>query len=560
MSTTHEGRTRKETAFPTMLGQSVRANRTSRWNRRCVRSPSVWLKVFVLGTVLATIGRAANFPLAEYTIAKLQEQMKSGNVSSLQVVDAYLARIAELDDAGPQLHAVIELNPDARAIATERDAERKAGKVRGPLHGIPVLLKDNIATADKMETTAGSLALVGMKPSADAPLVARLREAGAVILGKTNLSEWANFRSTHSTSGWSARGGQTKNPYALDRSPSGSSSGSAVAVSANLCMVAIGTETDGSIVSPSSVCGIVGIKPTVGLISRGGIIPISASQDTAGPMARTVTDAATLLSVLAAKKDPDDVAAKKRPANLNTDYVSWLIPGALRGARLGLVTGPFGLDDRLNPLREAAVARLKAAGAEIVLIGEFPGFKKADDPELEVLLYEFKDGVNHYLESIQPRTRIRLLSDILDFNRARAEQEMPHFGQELLAKADMKGPLTEKAYLDARAASLRATRTEGIDALMTKHKLDALISLTAGPAWLRDSINGDSYTGGSSSPAAVAGYPSITVPAGEYRGLPIGMLFYGAPWTEGKLLAYAADFEVIMNARREPKLAPTVTP
>lgn len=511
------------------------------------------LVVFALIVVLVR----GEFAFTEATIGDLQAKMESGRLTSAQLTQAYLDRIAAIDKAGPKIHAVIELNPDALAVARERDAERKAGKVRGPLHGIPVLLKDNIGTADKMETTAGSLALVGAKPAVDASLVAQLRSAGAVILGKTNLSEWANWRSTKSSSGWSGRGGQTRNPYALDRNTSGSSSGSAAAVAADLCVVAVGSETDGSIVSPSSVCGLVGIKPTVGLISRHGVIPISASQDTAGPMARTVRNAALLLEAMAAD-DPRDPVTTTRPPELDTHFAVGLKPGALRGARLGVVRGPFGMDPRLQPILDAAITKLKAAGAEVIDLGELPDFNKAGDAEFEVLLYEFKDGINAYLASLGPKAPLKTLADLIAWNKAHAAEEMSFFGQELFERSEAKGPLTEQAYLDARATSLKWARTEGIDALLAKHKLDALVSLANGQAWMIDPVNGDAYTGGASSPAAVAGYPSVTVPAGDYHGLPIGILFYGAAWTDGNLLAYAAEFEAATKARRAPTFPATV--
>jgi amidase len=516
------------------------------------------MKTRLLLVFCLVVGSAwAGFPYAEATISDLQAQMAAGKLTAAQLTSAYLQRIAEVDRAGPRLNTVIELNPDALAIARQLDAERKAGKVRGPLHGIPVLIKDNIATADKMETTAGSLALVGAKPLHDAALVEQLRTAGAVILGKTNLSEWANFRGDKSISGWSGRGGLTHNPYALDRNTSGSSSGSAAAVSANLCVVAVGSETDGSIVSPASVNGIVGIKPTVGLVSRTGIIPISASQDTAGPMARTVRDAALLLSVMAAD-DAKDAATQTRPAGFARDFGAQLKPGALKGARLGVIRGPFGLDARLNPLLDAAIEKMKAAGAEVVDLGEFPDFNKAGDAELEVLLYEFKNGLNAYLAGLGEKSPIKTLAEAMAFNRAHAAQELAFFGQELMEKAEAKGPLTDKAYLDARATCVKVCRTEGIDALLAKQHLDALVSISNGPAWLTDPVNGDPYTGGSSSPAAVAGYPSVSVPAGEYHGLPIGLSFYGAAWTEAKLISLAADFEAAAQARREPKFPGTV--
>jgi len=514
----------------------------------------LWL-VFCLVAAVAW----ADFPYAEATIEGLQAEMVAGRLTSVALTDAYLRRIAEVDQAGPKLNAVIELNPDARAIAQQLDAERLAGRVRGPLHGIPVLIKDNIATADRMETTAGSLALVGQKPPRDAAIVTQLRAAGAVILGKTNLSEWANFRGDKSVSGWSGRGGQTRNPYALDRNTSGSSSGSAAAVAANLCVVAVGTETDGSIVSPASVCGIVGIKPTVGLVSRTGIIPISVSQDTAGPMARTVKDAAILLEALA-QADRQDESTLQRPDRTNVMFSRQLGPHALRGARLGVIRGPFGLDARLNPLLDAAIASLKAAGAEVVDLGELPEFNLAGDAELEVLLYEFKAGLNAYFGSLGDNSPIKSLEDLLAFNRSHASQELKFFGQELVEKAAAKGPLTDAAYREARATCIKVMRTEGIDALLARHRLDALVSLTNGPAWMIDPVNGDHYTGGSSSPAAVAGYPSITVPAGDYQGLPVGISFYGAAWTEAKLLALAADFEAVTQARREPSYGATLFP
>jgi amidase len=512
--------------------------------------------LLVLCLTLVTTAQAA-FPHAEATIAGLQEQMQSGQLTSAALTTAYLARIAEVDQAGPKLNAIIELNPDALAIAQQLDAERKAGKMRGPLHGIPVLIKDNIATADKMETTAGSLALVGARPLRDAAIVAQLRAAGAVILGKTNLSEWANFRGEKSTSGWSGRGGQTHNPYVLDRNPSGSSSGSAAAVAANLCVVAVGTETDGSIHSPASICGVVGIKPTVGLLSRTGIVPISFSQDTAGPMARTVRDAALLLEALTAV-DPHDAATAKRPAGLNLEYGAQLKPGALRGARLGVIRGPFGLDARLKPMLDSAIEKMKAAGAVVVDLGEFPDFNKARGPEMEVLLYEFKGSLNAYLATLGPTASVKTLADVIVFNEAHAAQELAFFGQEWLVRAQAKGPLAEQAYLDARAACLKIMRTEGIDALLTKHKLDALVSLTGGTAWLTDPIHGDPYPSGSFSPAAVAGYPSVTMPAGDFRGLPVGISFYGAAWSEARLLSLAADIEAVTQARREPKFLTTL--
>lgn len=479
--------------------------------------------------------------------------MAAGRTDSVQLTDAYLARIAALDRAGPRLGAVIELNPEARTIAAERDAERKAGRVRGPLHGLPILIKDNIATADQMQTTAGSLALVGARPGRDAALVTRLRAAGAVILGKTNLSEWANFRSWPSISGWSARGGQTRHPYDPARNPSGSSSGSAVAVSANLCVVSVGTETDGSIVSPASICGIVGVKPTVGLVSRRGIIPISVSQDTAGPMARTVRDAAILLGVLAGADD-EDAATGGHPADLPTDYTVALRPGALKGARLGVMRGPFGMRPPTESLLAAAIAQLRAAGAEVIDPIEVPTAGQLGGAEMTVLLHEFKDGVNAYLATLGPGAPVKSLADLIAFNVRHAAEEMPFFGQSLFEQAEAKGPLTDPAYLAARAECLRLARTEGIDRVLREHRLDAIVALTSGPAWLIDPVNGDAFTGGSSRLAAVAGYPSVTVPAQQLGGLPVGLSFFGAAWSEAELLALAYDYEQQTRARVPPSL------
>ena len=513
------------------------------------------IRLLLFCVLLATM--RASFPFAEATIPELQEQMKTGKLTSTELTGAYLHRIADLDKTGPTLNAVIEVNPDALNIAQQLDAERRAGHVRGPLHGIPILIKDNIATADKMQTTAGSLALVGAKPPRDAAIVARLREAGAVILGKTNLSEWANFRGTSSVSGWSGRGGQTHNPYALDRNPSGSSSGSAVAVSANLCVVAVGTETDGSIVSPASVNGVVGVKPTVGLVSRTGIIPISASQDTAGPMARTVGDAAILLKVLAGY-DASDAATAAMAVEGHAN-LAWSAPvNALKGARLGLLRGPFGFRPKMEPVLAELVAALRAAGAEVIDLGEFPALRDAGDPETEVLRYEFKDGLNAYLATLGPDAPVKTLADLIAFNEAHRDRELPLFGQETFLKSQAKGPLTEQAYLDARASCLRIARRDGIDALMDKNNVDALVALTTGPATLTDPVNGGYSTGGSSSLAAVAGYPSVTVPAASVMGLPVGLSFFGRAWTEAKLLALAADFEAHTHARREPQFLATV--
>lgn len=497
------------------------------------------------------------FPFAGATIDGLQSRMASGKLSARELTAAYLTRIAQIDQAGPSLHAVIEVNPDALEIAVRLDAERKAGRVRGPLHGIPVLIKDNIATLDRMETTAGSLALVGARPMHDAFIVARLREAGAVILGKTNLSEWANFRARSSTSGWSARGGLTRNPYVLDRNPSGSSSGSAVAVAADLCVVAVGTETDGSIVSPSSVCGIVGMKPTVGLVSRAGIIPIAASQDTAGPMARTVRDAAILLGVLAGV-DPHDAVTETRPSDLPGNFVPGLVAEGLKGARIGIVRGPFGFQPRVDAVMNDVVATLRAAGAEVVDPINLPVVAQLAVPETEVLLYEFKAGLNGWFTSLGANATVRSVAELIAFNEAHRTQELPFFSQELLVRAQAKGPLTEKAYRDARELCLKLARIDGIDAAVDAHRIDALVAITNGPAAPTDLVNGDRGTGSSSTLAAVAGYPSVTVPAAQMSGLPVGVSFFGRAWSEAELLAFASDFETRTHARRAPNFSPTI--
>lgn len=526
------------------------------------RCRCLWPKIVGLGLacVFADLpALQAAFPFAEATIDELQRRMAAGELTARMLTHAYLERIAAVDRSGPRLNAVIEVNPDALAIAAELDAERRAGKVRGPMHGIPVLLKDNIATADRMETTAGSLALVGVKPVSDAHIVSRLREAGAVILGKTNLSEWANFRGSNSTSGWSGRGGQTRHPYALDRNPSGSSSGSAVAVAANLCVAAIGTETNGSIVSPSSVCGIVGVKPTVGLVSRAGIIPISASQDTAGPMTRTVRDAAIVLAALAGP-DPRDPSPLPRPDGLRTDYVADVRIEALRGVRLGVLRGPFGFRAWMEPVWAKAIAVLREAGAEVVELGDYGGARQIGAASFEVMLYEFKTGVNAYLAEVAPQTKIKNLADVIAFNREHADRELALFGQETLIQAQAKGPLTDPAYQEALATSRRLSRAEGIDAMLAQHRLDGLVALTTGPAGVSDPIFGGAAGGygGSSGLAAVAGYPSVTVPAAILRGLPVGVSFFGKAWSEGQLLAFTFDFEQRTRARFEPDFRPTI--
>jgi amidase len=452
------------------------------------------------------------------------------------------------------LNSVIELNPDALEIADALDKERKAKGPRGPMHGIPVLIKDNLDTGDKMMTTAGSLALVGAPASKDAFVAKKLRDAGAVILGKTNLSEWANIRSSHSSSGWSGRGGQTKNPYALDRNPCGSSSGSGAAVAANLCAVAIGTETDGSIVCPSNANGLVGIKPTVGLASRSGIIPISHSQDTPGPMARSVRDAAILLSVMAGT-DPADPATAEASSKAG-DYTKFLDPNGLKGARIGVARKYAGFSEAVDKVFEQALKALKQQGAELADPADIPSYGKFGDTELTVLLYELKADLDKYLAA-RPEAPVHSLKNVIDFNERNKEKEMPYFGQDLFIQAQAKGPLTEKEYLDALEANHRLARKEGIDAIMDQHNLDALVAPTAGPAWLTDLVDGDHGAGDSSSPAAVAGYPDITVPMGFVFGLPVGISFFGRAWSEPLLIKLAYAFEHATRVRKPPQFLAT---
>jgi amidase len=498
------------------------------------------------------------FALEEFTIAGLQAGMEHGTMTARSITQQYLDRILELNLSGPRLRHVIETNPDALALADTLDQERKAGKVRGPLHGIPILLKDNIDTADRMTTTAGSFALLDSIPLQDAFIAARLRAAGAILLGKTNLSEWANFRSTHSSSGWSGRGGQAKNPYVLDRNPCGSSSGSGGAVSANLCAAAIGTETDGSIVCPSSANGIVGIKPTLGLVSRAGIIPIAHSQDTAGPMARTVTDAAIILGVLAGV-DPRDSATSDSRTRGQTEYTRYLDRNGLRGARIGVArTKFFGYSDVTDKVINDAIAAMKAEGAVIVDPANIATAGKFDDSEFDVLLYEFKADLNKYLASLGPKAPRRTLEAIIAFNDQHKELEMVWFGQEIMIQAQAKGPLTEKKYRDALAKNLKMSRTDGIDATMNKYKLDAIVAPTGSPAWVTDLVNGDHFSGASSTPAAVAGYPNINVPAGNSRDLPIGISFFGRAYSEPTLIKLAYAYEQATSHRRPPTFIPTL--
>jgi amidase len=495
--------------------------------------------------------------LEEQTVAELQAGMRSGAYTARSIAERLLTRVDEIDRRGPAVNSIIELNPDALAIADARDQERRAGRLRGPLHGIPILLKDNIDTADRMRTSAGSLALVESVAARDAFLVERLRDAGAVILGKTNLSEWANFRSTHSTSGWSARGGQTKNPYVLDRNPCGSSSGSGAAVSASLAPLAVGTETDGSIVCPASACGIVGIKPTLGLVSRAGVIPIAHSQDTAGPMARTVADAAALLGVLAGI-DPRDRATAASRGRAQTDYTRNLDPAGLRGARIGVARNYFGFNDAVDRVMNEAVAAMKSAGAIVVDPANIETRGKFDDSEFEVLLYEFKADLDAYLGRLGPRAPAKSLAGLIEFNERNREREMPFFGQEIFVMAQKKGPLTTRAYRLALAKNHRLSRTEGIDAVIAKHRLDAIVAPTGSPAWPTDLLNGDHFTGGSSTMAAVAGYPNVTIPAGYVHGLPVGISFFASAYSEPTLIKLAYALEQTLKARTPPRFLATV--
>lgn len=497
--------------------------------------------------------------LEEQSIAALQAQLSSGSLSGVELAQAYLDRIAATNETGPELRAVIEINPDALAIAASLDLERGQGITRGPLHGIPVLVKDNLDTNDAMLTTAGSLALADTRAGADAAVIARLRAAGAVLLGKTNLSEWANFRSANSTSGWSGRGGQCLNPYQLDRSPSGSSGGSGIAAAASLAAGTLGTETNGSILSPAGVNGIVGVKPTVGLTSRTGCIPIAASQDTIGPMCRTVADAALLLAAIAGP-DPADAATLGAPRE-RWDLDAILDPNGLKGARIGVARKVYwGYQPQTDAVAESALDALRAAGAEVIDPADIPSAEELaggwppppTDDQLNVLLYEFKAGINAYLATRGERSRVKTLADLIAFNEAHRDAEMPWFGQDLFEKAQEKGPLTDQSYRDSLARNQRRSREEGIDAALKEHQLDALVMPTTGPAWKIDLVNGGGSKGGSSTPAALAGYPAVTVPMGMVHGLPVGLTFMGTAWSEPLLLKLAFAFEQATMARRPP--------
>jgi amidase len=492
--------------------------------------------------------------LDEVTIAGMQEWLKLGKYTSEDIVKMYLGRIQDIDKNGPALNSIIEINPDAVAIAKQLDSERQSGKLRGALHGIPIVIKDNLDTADKMATTAGSLALVKNIAQKDAFIVSKLRDAGAIILAKTNLSEWANFRSNRSSSGWSGRGGQTRNPYMINRNPCGSSSGTAVAVSANLCVAGIGTETDGSVVCPSSINGLVGIKPTVGLCSRSGIIPISKSQDTAGPMTRTVTDAAILLGVLTGV-DPNDPATGESEGKVFTDYTQYLVNDGLKGVRIGVARNFFGFHEQVDAIMEKALLALHELGANLIDPANIEFLKESGEAEFQILLYEFKDGLTRYFADMNPEVGIKTLDDLIKFNEEHADEELRYFKQELLIEAAKKGPLTDNRYLQALASARKYSRESGIDSIMRRRSLDVIIAPTGGPAWVTDLINGDRYLGGSSTPAATAGYPNITVPAGFIEGLPVGISFIGKAWDEPLILKCAFAFEQATKHRKAPEFA-----
>ena len=499
--------------------------------------------------------QSESFEFDEISVDDLRNGMDSGRWTSEAVTIRYLDRIRELDRQGPTLETIIAINPDALEIARLLDEERQSGQPRGPLHGIPVVVKDNIETSDPIPTTGGSLALEGSIPARDAFLCRQLRQAGVVIMAKANLSEWANFRSSNSTSGWSAVGGQCRNPYALDRNPCGSSSGSAVAVSANLAPIAIGTETDGSIVCPASKNGVVGIKPTVGLISRSGVIPIAASQDTAGPIARTVRDGAILLGAMTGP-DPDDEATLQPDATFPADYTQFLDSDGLRGARIGVARN-FRFDDAVWQHFESALEALRDRGAIVVDPAGIPNTDQYRRTENTVLLYEFKAGINAYLESLGETVRIHSLSELIAFNEANVEREMLHFGQDRFRAASAQGPLTDSVYIEALEHNRRYSRADGIDAVVNQYRLDALVAPTGGLPWLTNYDTGDQYSGGSSRPAAVAGYPNITVPMGLRSGLPLGISFIGRAWSEPTLLRLAYAFEQATNYRTPPAYLPT---
>jgi len=530
-----------------------------------------FLQTSTLGSIIGTLGFTSctsgndrnevhipssidSFPLEEYTVSQLQLDMKSGQHTARSITELYLKRIEEVDLDG--LNSVIEVNPEALKIADQLDDERASGNIRGSLHGIPVLIKDNIDTGDGMMTTAGSLALEGPPAAKDAFIVKQLRAAGALLLGKTNLSEWANFRSSRSSSGWSGRGGQTRNPFALDRNPCGSSAGSGAAVSANLCAITIGTETNGSIVCPSSANGVVGIKPTVGLWSRTGIIPISHTQDTAGPMGRTVADVAALLGPLTGIDESDPRTAESEGESYK-DYIKFLDKKGLQGKRIGVWRDAMGFHEKVDQIMENAFDSMSTLGAEIIDNVEIDGSNRMGDAAYSLLLYEFKHGINQYLSN-RPEVRVRTLRDIIEFNNNNRDRSMPYFEQETLILSEQKADLVSPDYQEILEKVLRLSRAEGIDQTLKQHNLDAIVAPTGGPAWPIDVINGDHFGGGSSSPAATAGYPSITLPAGYVFGLPVGISLFSTAWKESDLIAMAYSFEQARGSRKVPQLLQTL--
>ena len=532
---------------------------TGSTRRDFLRTSSIAAAGMALAPLLAACGTVripgAGINVEEITVAELQAAMTAGRLDAETLVNMYLSRIQTVDRSGPTLRSVQEINPDAVAIARGLDEERKAGRVRSPLHGIPILLKDNIATADKMETTAGALALVGARPREDSTIAHRLRQAGAVILGKASMSEWAYFKSAPGSSGWSARSGQSRNPYVLNRTPCGSSSGSAIAVAANLVTVSIGTETDGSIICPAGVNGVVGIKPTVGLTSRAGVIPISATQDTVGPFGRTVADAAAVLGALVGV-DPRDPATQASSGRLQTDYVKFVDINGLRGARIGVPRdGYFGYSPKADAIVNQALDVLKSGGAVIVDPVKIPNFDRAalTAAELIVLQYEFKAGVNAYLASVAPGAHVRTLDDVIQFNKRNPRDNLPYFGQEWLERSQAKGELSEAEYREALEKCRRLAGKEGFDAAMDEQQLDAMVAPTTTPAWPVDLINGDQFRGSSAKSAALAGYPLVSVPAGAAMGLPVGITFMGRAWSEPTLIKLAYAFEQATKARRPPQ-------
>ena len=522
-------------------------------------------QIHLLGTIILTIfilsscksrenkpatGGTSYTWLEEITISELQQGYRDKKFTVSEVVSAYLSRIEDIDKNGPALNSIIIVNPDALEIAEELDREYAEGKIRGPLYGVPVVLKDNIDTHDKMPTTAGATVLRNSFPKTDSPVARKLREAGAVIIAKSNLSEWANFRGMSSTSGWSGIGGQTKNPYVLDRNPCGSSSGSGVAVSANLCLVAIGTETNGSIVCPSNNNGIVGIKPTVGLLSRTGIIPISFTQDTPGPMARSVEDAAICLGALTGT-DPNDPATLESEGKSLADYAVNLKKDGLRGKRIGMIKNSGGFSVRVDSLMRQAIADMTAQGAEIIEV-EAPKDSEFDDASFEVMLYEFKDGLNNYFKGLGNESPVKNIEELIEFNKT-DPVELRYFDQKILEMAAKKGDLSSPDYKKSLEKMLKATREEGIDMMMNSVRLDALIAPTGSPAWKTDLLLGDHFVGGSSSLAAISGYPAITVPMGFIENLPVGITFFGKAWSESLLIEIAYSYEQVTKHRKTPK-------